>query len=169
MVNNNRCFLLLLLGVWLATSQAFAPVKTSHANAVVLPRAQSVALGMSAEIGNNDNETGETERLLLEAAERRNLGLKQDFGQTIKGDGLDGLRALVWGLFDVSQVVFGCLGVALSLGLLLNVMGYGYFFDWDTGGVVIDTLDHIRQDKVMAAEAAKLAAETAQKVHSSAF
>jgi len=168
MANNCNSFLLLLVGAWLvATSQAFAPFRPSHAS-VVLPRTQTVTLCMSAEVG-NENETGETERLLLEAAERRNLGLKQEFGHTIKGDSLDGLRALVWGMFDVSQVVFGCLGVALSLGLLLNMMGYGYFFDWDTGGVVIDTLDHIRQDKVMAAEAAKLAAETAQKMQSSAF
>jgi len=128
---------------------------------------------MSDAVNNNNAETttdsssSSTERLLLEAAARRNLGLKQEFGVTVKRDGLDGLRAFVWTVFDLSQVVFGVLGVALSLGLLLNLLGYGYYWEQGGGGgggLVIDTLEHMRQDKIMAAEAVKLAVDVAQKV-----
>ena len=145
---------------------------SSHALVAVKPRRTAVvaSLRMSAEINDNDIVDNSTEQhLLLEAKKRRELGLKQDIGVTVRKDGLDGLRALVWGIFDISQVVFGCLGVALTLGLLLNMMGYGYHVDWSSsqGGVVvvvIDTLDHMRQDKFMAEEAARLAAEAAQNV-----
>ena len=122
--------------------------------------------------GSESSETGATERLLLQAKQRRQEGLKQEFGLTIKKDGLDPVRALVWAVFGVSQVVFLAMAVALSCGLLLNVMGYGYYLDWDWqqhhqdwqhGPLVIDTLEHIRQEKIMAVEAAKLAVESAAK------
>ena len=154
---------LFLLAIMLATGRAFAPpVRPMRYQLLGTSRRMSVDVG-------NDKEApiAETERLILEAAAQRGLGLKQELGKTIKKDGLDGLRAIVWGLFDASQVVFGCLAVSLSLGLFLNLLGYGYFFDWDQGGFVIDTLDNIRQDNLMAAEASKLASEVAQKLKAS--
>ena len=167
MVRMSKLFLLLLVALMMATGLAFTPPgrpKRCHEC--------TRTLRMSSVEVHNENEScaiGETERILLQAVANRELGLKQELGQTIKKDGLDGVRALVWTVFDVSQIVFGCLTVALSLGLLLNMMGYGYYFEWDQGGFAIDTLEHIRQDRVMAAEAAKLASGAAQKLSSSYF
>ena len=113
-----KFFRLFLVAIMLATGGAFAPPMRYQA--------LGTSRRMSVDVG-NDKETpiAETERLILEAAAQRGLGLKQELGKTIKKDGLDGLRAIVWGLFDASQVVFGCLAVSLSLGLFLNLLGYG--------------------------------------------
>ena len=100
---------------------------------------------------------GETEQLLVEHKKRRESGLLQEYGRTVKKDGLDGIRALVWGIFDVSNVVFPMLGVALTMGLFLNMAGYGYYFD--DSGFVIDTLNNIQQDQAFQAEAARMAAD----------
>ena len=160
MMPTKKFFQLFLLAIMLVTGRAFAPPERPVRSASL-----GTSLQMSVDVGKDKKAAiGETERLILEAAAQRGLGLKQELGKTIKKDGLDGLRAVVWGLFDASQFVFGCLAVALSAGLLLNLLGYGYFFDWDQGGFVIDTLDNIRQDKLMAAEAGKLASEAAQKL-----
>jgi len=111
-------------------------------------------------VDNNNNNNNNAERRLLETAAReRRLGLTQRYGHTVKGDALDPLRALIWQLFFASNYVFGALGVALMLGLTLNLLGYGYYWDWNGGGslsssssssiLVIDTLDHIRQEQAL--------------------
>lgn len=99
------------------------------------------------------NET--TEDILIQAAERKRHGLRQEYGLTIKKDGLDELRKVVWFVFEISQVVFTGLGVLLTLGLLLNIMGYGYFFD-DHGNFIIQTLEDIRHANMMDAELVRL-------------
>jgi hypothetical protein len=95
--------------------------------------------------------------LLLEAKRRRDNGLRQEYGVTIKKDGLDGVRAGIWALFNASNVIIPVFGIALSAGLLLNMMGYGYFFD-GSGAFVVDSLEHIRQDKLFQMEAVNMAA-----------
>ena len=111
----------------------------------------------------DDSEAmGETERLLLQAKRDRDLGLKQEIGKTVKGDSLDGLRAVIWQLFFASNFVFSVGAVALGCGLLLNMMGYGYYFDSHSSSfLVIDTIEHIRQDQQMAMQAAQWASEKA--------
>lgn len=113
---------------------------------------------MSADIredGGGGGAIGATERLLLAAKRQRELGLRQEYGTTVKKDGLDGVRAAVWALFGVSQVVFTVLGVALTLGLALNMLGYGYYFE--NGNFVVDGIDHIRQQQLFQVEANNLA------------
>jgi hypothetical protein len=117
---------------------------------------RSAALAMS-----NEPMLGETERLLLEHNRRRTSGVIQEYGRTVKKDGLDGLRALVWGIFDVTNIVFPVLGVALTMGLFLNMIGYGYYFD--QSGLVIDTLNSIQQDQAFQVEAANMAAAAVDK------
>ena len=104
----------------------------------------------------SDEFMGATERLLLERAQRREQGLVQEYGRTIKKDGLDGLRAAVWGLFHASQAVFSVLGVALAVGLALNMAGYAYYMD-DTG-FHVDSFHHLEQVRFLEAEATRLAA-----------
>jgi hypothetical protein len=152
----NTLFLLVALTTTLLScSQAFLPVApplTHHA----------VQLRMSS-LPSEESELGTTERLLLEAKRRRENGLRQEYGLTIKKDGLDGIRAGIWALFHASNVVFPVLGIALSAGLLMNMMGYGYFFD-GSGTFVVDSLDHIRQDKLFQEEALKMAATASETV-----
>lgn len=161
-------------------SAAFAPGFRSSpaASALTLTTttANHVRLGMSQELPLSDDNSknkieetpammmiGETERLLLDAKKRRTLGLKQEYGATIKKDGLDGVRAVVWQLFGLSNVIFGVLGVALSLGLMLNVVGYGYYFDAPSPSfLVVDSLQNIALDKQLSMEAAKLAQQAMQ-------
>ena len=104
---------------------------------------------------NNDRRMGETERLLVQRKQYKDSGLVQELGRTVRKDGLDGLRALIWAMFNVSNYVFPAMGAAMSLGLLLNMAGYGYFFD--DGSLVIDTLANIQQEAMFQEEAAKLA------------
>lgn len=100
---------------------------------------------------------GPTEKILIEAVnKKKNI---QEYGRTVKNDGLDGVRALVWGLFHMSQVVFTGLGVLLSLGLLLNIMGMGYYFDAD-GQLVVDSLEHLQRERMLQEEALRLAKES---------
>jgi hypothetical protein len=105
-----------------------------------------------------------TEDILLRAAEVKRLGLRQEYGCTIKRDGLDFLRTLVWFVFDVSNILFAGLAVLLVLGMLLNIAGYGYFFD-DQHQLVVQSLDTIRHDRAMDAEFARLSRETYYAVH----
>lgn len=106
----------------------------------------------------DDNTTptimGATERLLLEAKQKRENGLRQEYGVTIKKDGWDGVRAAIWLLFDATEIIFPMLALALTAGLLLNLMGYGYYFD--QGSFVVDTLEHIRQEQLFQLEATKM-------------
>ena len=107
------------------------------------------------------NGMGETERLLLKHRELIDSGVVQEMGRTIKKDGLDGVRAFVWVMFDVSNYVFPAMGAVLSFGLLLNMAGYGYFFD--DGSLVIDTLQNIQQEAIFQEEVAKLAVDAVEK------
>jgi hypothetical protein len=134
-----------LLAVLVTSTQAFLVTPTSQRHSAVQPLAMS-----------DEPYIGETEQLLLARKEFRDKGLVQRYGETVKKDGLDGLRAMVWKLFDISNVVFPALGAVLTLGLFLNMMGYGYYFD--NSGLVIDTLQNIHQEQSFQAEAAKLAA-----------
>jgi hypothetical protein len=111
---------------------------------------------MSADIEDEGLLIGATERLLLAAKIQREQGLRQDYGVTIKKDGWDGVRAVVWTVFGVTQLVLPVLAVALTCGLALNAMGYGYFFDVQTGNFVVDSLDHIRQEQLFQLEINKL-------------
>jgi hypothetical protein len=97
---------------------------------------------------------GETERLLLEHKRVKDLGLVQELGRTIKKDGLDGIRALIWAFYGASNVVFPIMFVTMMGGIVLNLSGYGYY--WDDHGLVIDTLEHIRQDNLYQQELLKL-------------
>jgi hypothetical protein len=106
----------------------------------------------------SDKPPTSTEDLLLQAAERKRLGLRQEYGCTVKKDGWDAVRSAVWFLFDVSNVVFTCLGALLAAGLLLNLMGYGYFWD-DQGRFTVQTIAEIRHDRIMDAELIRLTRE----------
>ena len=106
----------------------------------------------------SDDDTsllGETERLLLERAHARQQGLVQEYGCTIKKDGLDGVRAAVWATFHALQAGFSVLAVALVLGMALNVAGYAYY--WDDTGLHIDSFAHLDQVRFFNQEAARLA------------
>mmetsp|Transcript_18730 Transcript_18730/g.28289 ORF Transcript_18730/g.28289 Transcript_18730/m.28289 type:complete len:154 (-) Transcript_18730:103-564(-) len=107
------------------------------------------SLHMSAEV-DQDVALGATERLLLD----RQKGLVQRLGKTVKKDGLDGVRAVVWSMYFGADYLFTGLGILLVLGAALNMAGYGYYIDH--GMFNIDSLEHIRQDKFMAEEATKL-------------
>ena len=52
----------------------------------------------------------DTDDLLIRAAQVRREGLRQEYGVTIKKDGLDEVRALVWAVFRVTEYVFPALG-----------------------------------------------------------
>lgn len=138
-----------------------ALVSLSQAFVVVPQRATVVKpLAMSDQVS-DEQVLGETEKLLLAHKERKDSGIIQVYGKTVKNDGLDDLRAFIWGIFDVSNVVFPLLGAALSLGLFMNLAGFGYYFDH--GSLVIDTLQNIQQEQTFQMEAAKLAASAAEK------
>lgn len=109
----------------------------------------------------DSNAMGETERLLMQRREHIDSGMVQEMGRTIKKDGLDGVRALVWAMFDVSNYVFPAMGAVLSFGLLLNMAGYGYFFD--DGSLVFDTLQNIQQEAFFQEEVAKLTVDVVEK------
>lgn len=139
---------ILALFVLLSTANAFVVVPSAN-------RLHSSTVGLKMS-DNPMGNVGVTERLLLEHKRSQELGLVQEYGCTVKKDGLDGVRAFVWGIFDVSNVVFPVMGVALSLGLALNLAGYGYYFD--QGSLVVDTLQTIQQDQMFQEEVVKLAA-----------
>mmetsp|Transcript_12142 Transcript_12142/g.17806 ORF Transcript_12142/g.17806 Transcript_12142/m.17806 type:complete len:153 (+) Transcript_12142:138-596(+) len=107
------------------------------------------SLPMSSEV-DQGGQLGATERLLLDKAR----GIEQRLGKTVKKDGLDGVRAFVWSVYFGANYVFTGLGALLVLGLAMNMAGYGYYFD--ANGLNVDTLEHIRHDKFMAEEAARL-------------
>ena len=107
----------------------------------------------------NSNNIGATERLLLDRnralLDKRN-GVVQRFGKTIKKDGLDGVRDVVWKVYFASNYVFTGLGILLVMGLFINVAGYGYYVDNQTGMFMIDTFEHIKMEQFFANEAARL-------------
>jgi hypothetical protein len=107
---------------------------------------------------------GPTERLLIAAKKAKELGLIQKYGETVKKDGLDGLRKVVWAAFGVSDsFIFPTLGILMVSSLFLHVLGYGYYFD-ERGGFVIDSLTHIRQANLFELEAARRAVEFSQMI-----
>jgi hypothetical protein len=107
---------------------------------------------------------GPTERLLIAAKKAKDLGLIQKYGETVKKDGLDGLRKFVWAAFGVSDnVIFPTLGILMVSSLFLHALGYGYNFD-ESGAFVIDTLAQIRQANFFELEAARRAVEYSQMI-----
>jgi hypothetical protein len=55
------------------------------------------------------------------------------------------VQTVVWGIYRVWSYTFTFLGVALSGGLVLNVLGYGYNFTKEDG-LRIDTLEQLRTE-----------------------
>jgi hypothetical protein len=139
-----------VVATFLSSSHAF-PATAATARRSVVPSVMS-SWRMSADISDTTDESsdsrrlGATERLLLMAKFQRENGFRQDYGVTIKKDGWDGVRAVVWAVFYASQVIFPILAVALTLGLLLNVLGYGYYLDGH-GSLIVDSLEHIRLEQ----------------------
>jgi hypothetical protein len=107
---------------------------------------------------------GETERLLLERRRIQDLGLVQELGKTVKKDGLDGLRLVIWTVYDISNVVFPVMAAVMMAGLCLNLVGYGYYWDHDTHKMIIDTLEHIRQENIYQQELWRIATKAASAV-----
>ena len=141
----------------LAPAEAFVPISPASSGIGTW----TVPSMSSAPMDEKDN-LGATERLLLERAYQRDNGLVQEYGRTIKKDGLDGVRAAVWGLFHASQAVFSVLAVALVLGMALNAVGYAYYFD-DTG-IHVESFHHLEQMRFLEAETARLAATAERSV-----
>lgn len=98
----------------------------------------------------------DTEDLLLEYSKQKALGLKQEYGETIKKDGLDGVRKVVWGIFRATEIVFPALGGLLTVGLFLNLLGYGYELTPDHG-LVVQSLEAMRTDKQLQAAMIEMA------------
>lgn len=113
-----------------------------------------------------EDRIGPTEQLLLHAKKRRDdqrRGYVQKIGKTVKRDHLDGVRAMVWWAYGVSNYMFGGLGALLFVTMTLNLAGYGFYID--TGGsFVVDTLEHIHQDQFFAAEASRLVADASEDI-----
>jgi hypothetical protein len=105
-------------------------------------------------------QIGAAERLLLERKRIQDEGLVQELGRTIKKDGWDGVRALIWSLYGVSNVVFPVLAVVMFTGICVNLVGYGYYWDETTNKMVFDTLEHIRQENIYQQELLKIAARS---------
>lgn len=136
------------------TAHAFAPPQMRPSSPFVAQQ----PLRMSDEPLDADN-IGATEQLLLDFKDRQDSGVVQKYGKTVLNDGLDGVRAVVWGIFDMTNYVFPAMGLLLTMGLMLNMMGYGYFFDSETHGLVIDSLSNMQREAFFQQEVAKLAAE----------
>ena len=128
-------------------------------NILSRPVSSKTSLHMSDEPLQNQ-KIGAAERLLLERKRIQDEGLVQELGRTVKKDGLDGLRALIWGMYDAYNVVFPVLAVFMFTGICVNLAGYGYYWDNDTNKMVFDTLEHIRQENVYQAELLRIAAQT---------
>lgn len=148
---------LLALALCLSPASAFVPVSTPSDG-------PSTKLSMSSPPADDFDEAGlgATERLLLEKARARDLGLVQEYGKTVKKDGLDGVRAVIWGIFHASQAVFSVLAVALMVGMALNMAGYAYY--WDDAGFHVDTMHHLNEIRLFEAETARLASTAEQSI-----
>ena len=107
-----------------------------------------------------NQQIGAAERLLLERKRIQDEGLVQELGKTVKNDGLDGLRAFIWGIYGASNVVFPVLSVFMFAGICINLVGYGYYWDDHTNKMVFDTLEHIRQENIYQAELLRIAAQS---------
>jgi hypothetical protein len=140
--------LMAVLVILLPMSQSFTAVVTRP---LTLPACSKIYMASQIEMEEQVPTIGPTERLLLEAKNRRDSGIIQEYGRTVMNDSLDGIRELVWAIFNLSNVVFTGLGILMVLAMALNVAGYGYYMD---GGDInsssmfqlhIDTLENIRQ------------------------
>lgn len=118
----------------------------SRSNGMLEPPQQQAALTIDSK-ASQTSET--TEHILLQAKYERDNGIVQKYGETIKHDGLDGVRAMVWGVFNLSNYVFPVLGVMLCLSLGLQLSGYGFFIDEHSGYILFDTLANIQRTAAM--------------------
>jgi hypothetical protein len=157
-----------VLVMLLPMSQGFTVV--SHPVSLTQSRRTSSKIYMASQIEMEEQQPGElaamgpTERLLLEAKKRRDSGIIQEYGRTIMNDHLDGVRAIVWGIFNLSNIVFFLLGIGMVAAMALNVAGYGYYMMMDDSSASssffnlhIDTLDNIRQSRSFEEEMARVA------------
>mmetsp|Transcript_8538 Transcript_8538/g.15635 ORF Transcript_8538/g.15635 Transcript_8538/m.15635 type:complete len:169 (+) Transcript_8538:108-614(+) len=134
-------------------AEAFAPVMSSSSPKTTLVKTMSTfltVLKMSDEPLDESIKLGEAERAILERKRKLDEGLVQSLGCTIKKDGLDGIRAFVWSLYHASNIIFPVLAVVMMATLGLNLAGYGYYWvNGDTGAtLVVDTLEHIRNQNM---------------------
>jgi hypothetical protein len=152
------------------TAEAFVTVMTPHRGVVIqrsfsfttttTTTASTTTLSMADEPLPMDR-MGETERMLLERRRIQDLGLVQELGKTVKMDGLDGLRAMVWTIYGISNVVFPIMATVMMAGMCLNLVGYGYYWDHDSHKMIIDTLEHIRQEYTYQQELWRIAVKAA--------
>jgi hypothetical protein len=101
------------------------------------------------------SKIGATELLLLQRAatasasssntEQEQIKVVQEYGCTIKNDGYDTIRSMIWFLFHMSNIIFPLLFLFFMINLSLNLFcEMGYYYNQNTHTFVIDTLDHIR-------------------------
>jgi hypothetical protein len=88
----------------------------------------------------NENEN-EKENDLVEPPEARTVNDKDTFRFAVK----KGLGKVFLALSFIWSYAIIALGTLLSVGLLLNILGYGY--QLTEYGIVIDTLDQMRKDQ----------------------
>mmetsp|Transcript_55399 Transcript_55399/g.134530 ORF Transcript_55399/g.134530 Transcript_55399/m.134530 type:complete len:173 (+) Transcript_55399:947-1465(+) len=73
-----------------------------------------------------------------------------EVGRTIRGDGLDPIRAVIWSLYNVGQnIVFPTFAVLMMMKLALQISGYGVLYYWDEMHSVVpviqmDTVQHLQ-------------------------
>ncbi|KAG7373599.1 hypothetical protein IV203_034323 [Nitzschia inconspicua] len=154
------CLLLVAVNTWTTAVNAFVTPSNTN-NALVLQlsqQRQQHVLKMADEPMPRD-QLGPTERLLLERKRIQDLGLVQELGKTVKKDGLDGIRSVVWAIYNVSNIVFPMLAVTMFAGICLNLMGYGYYWEDTTNQLIIDSLEHIRQENIYQQELLRIASE----------
>ena len=149
---------LLALAICGVPSHAFVPLSSKRSVATMTRSMSSTPVD---EDEANLNKMGATERLLMEKAYARDNGLVQRYGKTVKKDGLDGVRAAIWGIFHASQAVFGVLAVALVSGMALNAAGYAYYVH-DAGfhGETFQQLNQMHQIQMLEAETARFATDS---------
>lgn len=107
-----------------------------------------------------NNNSGSNNSLQQPPPKRTNI---QEYGKTVRHDGFDGVRAVVWSVFQATEVVFPVLGFLLTCGLFLNLAGYGYYMDADTGKFMVSSLNYIQQEQYLQLEATKLAVGAAER------
>ncbi|KAG7340878.1 hypothetical protein IV203_024421 [Nitzschia inconspicua] len=151
-----RCLLLLVaVNTWTGAGAFMTP----STNAAVMQQQQRQHVLKMADEPMPRDQLGPTERLLLERKRIQDLGLVQELGKTVKKDGLDGIRSVVWAVYNASNIVFPILAVIMFAGICLNLMGYGYYWEDTTNQLIIDSLEHIRQENIYQQELLRIASE----------
>jgi len=150
-LRTNTQFILLL--VIMACAYSVESFQVSPITTFSRTTCKSTSLSMSANVDQDLDldALDATERMLIE----KKRGIVQRLGKTVKKDGLDGIRDIVWATYFATNYVIGALVILAVAGFGANMAGYGYFFD-DHGVLVFDTLVHIRQEHFFATEAARL-------------